>query len=139
MPPNFRRFLPFILIAAVALFILPTILKKHSSGPSTNTRATQTIDAMNLIDKGEQSYKAVHSRFTPHLADLLPLNTRLASDLAIGLGVQLDVSTNGQSFLARVASDVLSLVRGRSATKITAQSCLILKSSSGVKCPLPAT
>jgi hypothetical protein len=68
---------------------------------------------MNLIDKGDQGYKTVHGRFTAHLADLLPLNTRLASDLAIGLGVQLDVSANGQSFLAQVASNVLSLVPQR--------------------------
>src|SRR5438132_5365746 len=138
MPPNFRRFLPFVLIAAVVLFIVPQLLKKHSSGPSSSTRAAQTIDAMKLIDRGEQSYRAAHGRFTPHLADLLPINTRLASDLAIGLSVQLDVSTNGQSFLAEVAGNVLSLVRARSGGKINAQSCLILKSGSGVKCPPPA-
>ncbi len=62
MPPNFQRFLPLMLIAALAIFVLPTVLKKHKSGPSASTRATQTIDAMNLIDKGEQSYKAAHSR-----------------------------------------------------------------------------
>jgi len=67
------------------------------------------------------------------------INTRLASDLAIGLSVQLDVSTNGQSFLVRVASDVLSLVRARSGAKVTAQNCLILKSGSGVKCPAPVS
>jgi hypothetical protein len=139
MPPNFQRFLPFILIAAVVLFIVPQLLKKRTSGPSASTRAAQTIDAMNLIDKGEQSYKTAHGRFTVHLADLLPLNNRLASDLAIRLGVQLDVSTNGQRFLAQVASDVLSLVRARTDNKVTAQSCLILKSGSGVKCPAPIT
>jgi hypothetical protein len=95
----------------------------------------QTIDAMNLIDRGEQSYKASHGHFTSHLADLLLFDTRLASDLAIGLGVQLDASTNGQSFLAQVSGDVVSLVRARSAGKITANSCLILKSGSGVSCP----
>ena len=137
MPPNFQRFLPLILIAALAIFVLPTVLKKHKSGPSASTRATQTIDAMNLIDKDEQSYKAAHRRFTPHLADLLTTSTRLGSDLAIGLSVQLDVSTDGQSFLARVSSTNLSLVRARSASKVTVQSCLILKSGSGVKCPAP--
>ena len=138
MPPNFKRFLPFVLIAVVFLFLVPTLLKKHASGPSTSTRATQTIDAMNLIDKGEQGYRAAHGRFTSHLADLLPLRKQLAGDLAIGLSVQLDPSTDGQSFLAQVASDVLSLVRARSGNKVTAQSCLILKSGSGVTCPAPA-
>jgi hypothetical protein len=93
---------------------------------------------MNLIDKGEQSYRAAHGRFTSHLADLLPLRKQLAGDLAVGLSVQLDASTNGQSFLAQVASDVLSLVRARGGDKVTAQSCLILKSGSGVTCPAPA-
>jgi hypothetical protein len=139
VPPNFQRFLPLILIALVVFFLVPSLLKKHTSGPSAGTKATQTIEAMNLIDRGEQGYKTAHGRFTPHLADLLPLNTRLASDLAIGLGVQLDVSTNGQSFLAQVASNVLSLVRARNAGKVTAQSCLILKSGSGVKCPAPVS
>jgi hypothetical protein len=138
MPPNFRRFLPFVLIAVVFLFLVPTLFKKHTSGPSTSTRATQTIAAMNLIDKGEQSYRAAHGRFTSHLADLLPLRKQLAADLAIGLSVQLDASTNGQSFLAQVASDVISLVRARGGNKVTAQSCLILKSGSGVACPAPA-
>ena len=138
MPPNFRRFLPFILIAAVFLFLVPMLFKKHTPGPSTGTRATQTIDAMNLIDKSEQSYRAAHGRFTSHLADLLPLRKQLAGDLAIGLSVQLDASTSGQSFLAQVASDVLGLVRARDGNKVTAQSCLILKSGSGVTCPAPA-
>src|SRR6202162_4194277 len=138
MPPNFRRFLPFMLIAVVFLFLAPTLFKKHTSGPSTSARATQTIDAMNLIDKGELGYRAAQGRFTSHLADLLPLRKQLAGDLAIGLSVQLDASTNGQSFLAQVASDVLSLVRARDGDKVTAQSCLILKSGSGVTCPAPA-
>jgi hypothetical protein len=139
MPPNLKPFLPFVLIAVVLLFVLPALLKKHTSGPSAGTRAAQTIDAMNLIDRGEQGYETAHGRFTPHLADLLPLNTRLTSDLAIGLRVQLDVSTNGQSLLAQVGSDVLSLVRVRTDNRVSARSCVILKSGSGVKCPAPVT
>jgi hypothetical protein len=135
MPPNFRRFMPIILLVALGLFVLPSLLKKHHSGPTGNTKATQTIGAMNLIDKGERGYLASHSRFTPHLADLLTPKSQLANDLAIGLDVKLDVSTDGQSFLAEVASDTLSLVRARTGGKLTAQSCLILKSGSGVNCP----
>ncbi len=136
MPPNLQRFLPVILLVAVLLFVLPALFKKkHTSGPSTSTKAAQTIDAMNLIDKGEQTYKSEQRRFTPHLADLLTTNTRLANDLAIGLSVELDVSSDGESFFARVAGENLSLVRARSGSKLTAQSCVILKSGSGVKCP----
>jgi hypothetical protein len=137
VPPNFQRFLPLVIIGALAIFVLPSLLKKHSSAPSAKTKATQTIDAMSLIDKGEQGYRAAHGRFTSHLADLLSANSRLAGDLAIGLDVQLDVSTDGQSFLARVAGDNLSLVRARNQSKVTARSCLVLKSGSGVKCPAP--
>ena len=135
MQPNFQRFLPFVLIAAIAIFVLPAVLKKHSSGPSAKTKATQTIEALGLIDKGEQAYLAAHGRFTPHLADLVSTSGRLAADLAIGLDVQLDVSTDGQSYLARLAGDNLSLVRARTKNNVTAQSCLVRKSASGVKCP----
>jgi len=138
VPPNFQRFLPIVLIGALAIFVLPTLLKKHSSGPSAKTKSEQTIDAMSLIDKGEQGYLAAHGRFTPHLADLLSANGRLAADLAVGLTVELDVSTDGRSFLAHVAGENLSLVLARSKGKVTARSCLVLKSGSGVKCPQSA-
>ena len=135
MPPNMQRFLPFILIAFVLLFVLPAILKKHSSGPNAKTRATDTIGAINLIDQGEQTFKAAQGRYTEHLADLVPGHKQLAADLAIGLTVSLDASTDGQSYLARVSSDIFSLVRARTGPKVTAKSCVMLKSGSGVNCP----
>ena len=138
MPPQFRRFLPLILIALFALIFLPTLRhRSHQSGLSDSEKATRTIEAMKLIEAGEQSYKTVHSRFTQHLADLLPANSKLAGDLAVGLDVRLDVSTNGQRFLAQVASNVLSLVRAHSGTTLSAQTCVVLKNSSGVRCPPP--
>ena len=137
VPPNFRRYLPFVLIAIFALFIVPTLLRKKSAtGPSASTRSQQTIAAMNLIDKGEQTYMNTHGRFTPHIADLL--TTTLADDLAIGTTVHIDVSSDGSRYLAQVESDVLSLVRGRDKARILAQSCLQLSSSSGVTCPPPS-
>jgi hypothetical protein len=140
VPPNFRRFLPLVLIAVFLLFLLPTLLrKKTTSGPNVSTRATQTISAMNLIDRGEQSYKTAHGAYTSHLADLLAISHGLANDLVIGLGVQLDAGSNGQSFYAQVESDVLSLVRARNGKKLIANSCLILKRGSGVSCPAPLT
>jgi hypothetical protein len=136
VPPNIQRFLPFILIAFLLLFVLPAILKKHSSGPNAKTRATDTIGALKLIDQGEQSFKTAHGRYTSHLADLVPGHKQLAADLAIGLDVTLDISTDGQSYLARVSSDIFSLVRARTGSKVTAKSCLVLKSGSGVDCPV---
>src|SRR5690242_18752418 len=117
MPPNFRRYLPLILIALFLLVLLPNLLRKKSSkGPTASTRSTQTIEAMTLIDKGELAFMSANGRYTPHLADLV--TTRLANDLAIGLNVDIDVSTDGQRYLARVVSDVLSLVRGRDGAKL---------------------
>src|SRR5258707_1134110 len=136
MPPNIRRFLPIILVAFFLLFLLPTLLKKKStSGLSAAARATQTIDAMNLIDKGEEAYKTAHGSYTAHLADLVATSHGLARDLVVGLAVQLDAGSDGQSFVAQVESSVLSLVRARSGKKLIADSCLIVKSGSGVKCP----
>jgi hypothetical protein len=137
VPPNFRRFLPLILIAVFVLFLVPTLLRKKSStGTSAGVRAARTIEAMSLIDKGERAFLSANGRFTPHLADLL--TGRLANDLAIGITVQLDVSGDGHRYVAQIASDVLSLVRSRDQTKLLAQSCLALSSSSGVSCPAPA-
>jgi hypothetical protein len=134
VPPNFRRYLPLLLIAFLLVFLLPSLLrKKTTSGSSPSTRAAQTIEAMNLIDKREQAYRVAHGRFTPHLADLL--TERLASDLAIGLAVQLDVGSDGQRYVVQVESDVLGLVRARTDARVSAQSCLVLKSGSGVSCP----
>ena len=135
MPPNLARYLPLILIAFFVLLIVPTLLKKkHTTGPNAGTRAAQTIDAMNRIDAGEQGYRKAHGAYTSHLADLIPGSHGLARDLVIGIGVELDAGTGGRSFYARVESDVLSLVRARDGTKLVARTCVVLKSSSGVKC-----
>jgi len=137
VPPQFRRYLPLVLIAFLALTVLPRLIHRHTSGLSNSEKATRTTDAMNLIDAGEASFRAAHGRFTGHLADLFSAKGKLADDLAIGLGVQLDVSTDGQTFYAQVAGDVLSLVRARTGRRLKAESCVILKSGSGVQCPTP--
>lgn len=134
MPPNLRRFMPAILIGVFLLLVLPSLLKKHTSRSSAATRATQTLGAMNLIDASELAYRAAHGRFTSHLADLVTIKRGLASDLVSGVQVQLDVSSDGQTFFAQVASDVLSLVRSRNKSNPGQQQCLILKSGSGVTC-----
>ena len=139
MPPNLRRFLPMILIIFVLLIILPSLLKKKSSSSTTaSTTAAQTIDAMKLIDKGEQAYKSAHGVYTSHIADLLTLSPHLAGDLLNGIVVQLDAGSTGQSFYAQVESSVLGLVRARNGKKLIANSCLVLKSGSGVSCPATA-
>ena len=97
VPPEIRKFLPLIALALFAVLILPSILHGKKSGTtSASTRAADTTSALKLIDTGEQSYKVAHSRYTDHVADVL--TPALADDLAIGLLVDLNVSTDGQTY-----------------------------------------
>ena len=136
VPPEIRRFLPLIALALFAVLILPSILHGKKSGTtSASTRATGTTAALNLIDTGEQAYKSEHGRYTEHVADVI--TPKLADDLALGIAADLNVSTDGQTYYARVVSDVLSLLRARQGDKQIADSCVVIKSSKGVKCPVP--
>jgi hypothetical protein len=140
MSPQLRRFLPLILIALILFTFLPLLTRRSSSsGPSPSQRSRQTLEAMNLIDRGEQRYRALHGRYTSHLADLVIGQPRLAQDLVLGLGVHLDVSSSGRAYVAQVLSDVISLVRSRSGSAIVANTCLVLKSGSGIACPAGTT
>lgn len=134
--PDIRRFLPLILLALFALLVLPSILRHKSSSTSASTKATQTFAALAAIDKAEQSYRRSHKVYTDRVADIL--TPSLANDLASGLVVELGISTDKQSFYAHVTSDVLSLVRARTGTTQTANSCIVVKSGGGVKCPTAA-
>jgi hypothetical protein len=140
VPPNFQRFLPIILIVFVLLVVLPAIFRKSTStGPSSSTLSTETIAAMGIVDKSEQTFRASHKGYTSHVADLLALTPALGQDLADGIEVQLDVSSNGQTYYAQVASSVLGMTRGRSAGKEITNGCVVIKSNSGVACPVKAT
>ena len=140
MPANMKRMLPILLVMVVVLFIVPQLTKKKkTSGPNAGARATQTIDAMNLVEKGELAFMTANGAFTAHLADLIQPGTKLAEYLATGVAVSIDAGTGGKQYVATVESDVLRLVRARGNGKLIAQSCLVLKSSKGVACPvLPA-
>lgn len=129
-----RRLMPMFAILAAVLFIVPALTKKHASGPSSSTKATTTFDALNRVDKGEQRYLTAHTRYTSHVADLVTLAPALAGDLAT-VRIQVDVSSDGQTYLAQISSDVLNLVRAHDKTKVTASSCTVLKTGKGVACP----
>jgi hypothetical protein len=133
MQPGMRRFLPLILLAVVVLFLLPTLLKRHSSGLSSKDRTNLTIDASKRIDATEQVYRSNGGKYTEHLADLVALDPKLPNDLGIGLSVQLDASVDGKTYVAEVASDQLILVRSRKDGKLISNRCLTLKN--GVSCP----
>jgi hypothetical protein len=128
-----------LLVGALFLIVLPLMRHSHTSGLSGANRATATKAALGAIDRGEVGYRVAHQRFTSHLADLVAGDKKLAGDLAVGLAVELDVSSNGNSYLVQVESSVLNLVRARTGTRITADNCQIVKKGSGVDCsPLAA-
>ena len=140
MPPNFQRFLPIILIVFVLLVVLPAVFHKSTSkGPSASTLSTETIAAMGIVDKAERAFKASHKGYTSHVADLLAITPALGHDLGDGIAVQLDVSSDGQTFYAQVASSVLGMDRSRSAGKELTNGCIVIKNNSGVACPVKAT
>jgi hypothetical protein len=137
VPANFQRFLPIILVVFVLLVVLPTVFHKSSSkGPSASTLTTETIAALGLVDKAEQAFKAAHTGYTSNVANLLGVTPALGPDLADGVTVQIDVSTDGQTYYAQVASTVLGMVRSRAGAKQIANGCVVIKSGSGVACPV---
>src|SRR5579872_4388708 len=138
MPPNLRRYLPFILGAFVLLILVPSLFRKNTSAASTATsQSTQTFGTLDHVDRSEQQFQAAHGRYTAQVADLLSQSHALATDLADGLVIQLDISSDGHTYYALVESPVLSLLRARDNGKLIAERCVIVKSESGVSCPAP--
>jgi hypothetical protein len=137
MPANLRRYLPFILIGVLVITVVPSLFKKHS-GVTTNTRVTQTLSALHVIDRAQQKRFAAGDGYTAHLADLVVKGNGLALDLALPVVVQLDAAADGKSYVVQLESNVLSLVRSRRDGKLVADTCTVL-SGSGVKCPAPAS
>lgn len=124
-----------MLVVLLLLFVLPSLLKKRSSGTSAKTLAAQAIDAANVIDHAQQGYRQTHGRYAPQLVDLIPKHPRLAADLAGGVSVTVEASADGQTYLQQVQDANLGLLRSRSRGRLIADSCVVLKSASGVKCP----
>jgi hypothetical protein len=136
---DMRRFLPILLIAFAALFILPQLFKKGGSSTlSSKDRATLTRDAMLRIDKAEKAAFAADGRYSGNLADLVVADKVLARELTVPLNIDLDVGTGGKSYVVRVSSDVLAVARARSGDAVVASNCRVVKSRSGFKCPEPA-
>jgi hypothetical protein len=136
---DMRRFLPILLIAFAALFILPQLFKGNGGSKtlSSKDRATLTRDAMLRIDKAEKTAFAADGRYTGNLADLVVADEVLARELTVPLNIYLDVGTGGKSYVVRVWSDVLAVARARSGDAVVASNCRVVKSRSGFKCPVP--
>ena len=72
-----RRFLPIILIAFAALFILPQLFKGGGSKTlSSKDRAIMTRDAMLRIDRAQKANFAKSGRYTDSLADFVVAGTQ---------------------------------------------------------------
>src|SRR2546423_9885336 len=101
---DMRRFLPILLIAFAALFILPQLFKHGGSKTlSSKDRSLITRDAMLRIDKAEKAGFASNGRYTGSLADLVVGDKMLAGELTVPLIVDLDVGAGGESYPLRVS------------------------------------
>ena len=128
--------LPILLIAFAALFILPNLFKGSGSKTlSSKDRGRLTLDAIERIDRAQQQALTASGKYTTDLARLVARDKVLASELTIPLTVDLDVGGDGKSYLARVSSDIVSAVWSRTGAGLV-RSCRILKSRTGVDCPV---
>jgi hypothetical protein len=135
---DMRRFLPIILLAFAALFILPQLFKGSSSKTlSSKDRAVMTRDAMLRIDSAEKAVFAKAGRYTDSLADLVVGDKVLARELTVPLDIDLNTGGEGKSYVVTVSSDVLSVARARNGGKVVSSSCRTLRSRIGYKCPVP--
>jgi hypothetical protein len=133
---DMRRFLPILLLVFVALFILPQLFKGGGSKSlSTKGRGQLTLDAIGRIDRAQQEALSANGKYTANLAELVAKDKTLAGELTTPLVVDLDVSDDGKAYLARVSSDVVSVTWNRSGSNVV-RSCRILKSRTGVDCPV---
>ena len=136
-----RRFLPIILLAFAALFILPQLFKGGSSSKtlSSKDRAVMTRDAMLRIDTAQKTAFTDTGKYTDRLADLVVADKVLARELTVPLIIDLSAGADGKSYVVSVSSDVLSVARARKGAKVVSSSCRTLKKGTGYKCPVPPT
>ena len=133
-----RRFLPLILIAFAALFILPQLFKGSGSKTlSSKDRSLMTRDAMLRIDKAEKAAFAGGGKYTDSLAELVANDKVLASELTVPLQIDLSTGDDGKSYVVSISSDVLSVARARKGPKVASSNCRVLKRGTGYKCPVP--
>ena len=137
-----RRYLPLILVAFLAIFIVPQLFNRGKGSSSTlseQDRGALTLDAAERIGRAEAKYLAQNGTYTSHLSDLVQRDEKLADRLTVPLTVEIDVGSDGKSYLVRVSSDVLSVARSSVNGKAALSSCRVVKSKSKAKCPEPAT
>jgi hypothetical protein len=135
---DMRRFLPLILLAFAALFILPQLFKHGSSKTlSSKDRSVMTRDAMLRIDKAEKAMFTAGGKYTDSLAELVAGDKVLANELTVPLLIDLSTGAGGKSYVVTISSDVLSVARARNGAKVASSNCRVLKSRTGYSCPVP--
>ena len=131
-----RRFLPIILIAFAALFILPQLFKHGGSKTlSSKDRAVMTRDAMLRIDRAQKAAFAKTGKYTDSLADFVVTDKVLARELTVPLTIDLSTSGDDKSYVVTISSDVLSVARARKGAKVVSSSCRTLKSRHRLQVP----
>jgi hypothetical protein len=142
---------PILLIIALffLLFIVLQVVSHKSSTSLNDTdRAVRTNQALTRVVDAEAKFLSKNGKYAGHVADLVPLAPKLATDLTDGLvTIQLD-SSGDKSYLVQVTSSVVTFTRAFDNGTLVARSCLQLKSAgkkyctrktTDVKKSLPAT
>ncbi len=133
---NFGRS-PILLIVALffLLFIVLSIInRKSSTSLNDSDRALRTNQALNRIMDAEATFLKQHGSYTGHVADLIPLQPKIATDLTDSVvSIQVD-SNNNKTYFTQVGSTVLLLNRTLTDGKVVQHSCLQIKSAGKPYC-----
>jgi hypothetical protein len=128
---------PILLIIALffLLFIvLQVVTHKSSTSLNDTDRAVRTTQALTRITDAEAKYLAANGHYSGHLADLIPLAPKLATDVTDGLlSIQLD-SSGDKAYYVTISSTVVSFTRAFSDGKLVKKTCLQLKSAGKAYC-----
>jgi hypothetical protein len=134
---NFGRS-PILIIVALFLLLfilLPLLSKKSSSSLNDTDRALRTHQALQRVTSAESAYLAKYGKYAGHIADLVPLQPALATDLTDGVvTIQID-SSGDKAYVVQVGSSVLTYTWAFENGKRVANSCLQLKSAGSTYCP----
>ena len=79
MPANLQRLLPILLVIFLLLFVLPAILKHHSSSNHLTSKelSQETIATTTKVDALQRKFRTAHKGYTDSVADLLALGILL--------------------------------------------------------------
>ena len=133
---NFGRS-PILLIVALffLLFIVLSIInRKSSTSLNDSDRALRTSQALNRVMDAEATFLKQHGSYTGHIADLIPIQKQIGTDLTDSV-VTIQVDSSGdKNYFVQVGSTVLLLNRTLTSGKVVQHSCLQIKSAGKPYC-----